>query len=575
MKGFTRAITLVWLLSASATSFAATLNVGPDSTYKTIQAAITAASTGDVINVSIGTYIENVALKAGITLIGAETARTFLKAASTASPVITASGVTNSRVSRFTFIDSTIGIQVSNASAVTIAANVFNLGANGTAVNVTDAADTSTLSNNTFYTNKLAVGRTGISTTIQNNIFVSNVTAISSTNNVATGVTFNQFFLNTADGQTGTSVLTTNPLFASLADRDFHLKVEPAAIDKGTGTDTDGTTADRGAYGGVFADLTPFPVKNVVIGDSTVAAPGFAVTVSWAENASYFTGSYNLHYYFEGKAGAVPYNGTEAASPGASPQNVGKVLSVPMSGTAPTDINTFVPPVLNSVTPQSRELKLSWNRVASATGYEVRYGISAVDENIAPVGNVSAYTLRGLQNGVTYLVAVVAVRQPILHVAITVQTAPNINISGYSAEATKPLGVATKSNTSNILTGIPEEVLPYPALPNEGCFIATAAYGSYSAAQVKTLRDFRDHYLLTNAPGRAFVAWYYTHSPSAARYLNQHPALKPVVRGLLLPFVFITGGMNDLAAGMQVTVIALTAGLMVFGFYRRRHTSWA
>ena len=33
----------------------------------------------------------------------------------------------------------------------------------------------------------------------------------------------------------------------------------------------------------------------------------------------------------------------------------------------------------------------------------------------------------------------------------------------------------------------------------EGCFLATAAYGSYLDPHVEALRYFRDHYLVTNA----------------------------------------------------------------------------
>ncbi|NOY86334.1 MAG: hypothetical protein GXP52_03410, partial [Deltaproteobacteria bacterium] len=39
-----------------------------------------------------------------------------------------------------------------------------------------------------------------------------------------------------------------------------------------------------------------------------------------------------------------------------------------------------------------------------------------------------------------------------------------------------------------------------------GCFIATAAFGSYEAPAVRVLRDFRDADLLTNGPGKWFVA---------------------------------------------------------------------
>jgi hypothetical protein len=42
-----------------------------------------------------------------------------------------------------------------------------------------------------------------------------------------------------------------------------------------------------------------------------------------------------------------------------------------------------------------------------------------------------------------------------------------------------------------------------------GCFIATAAFGSYMEPKVKLLRDFRDEYLLDSTPGKWFVKQYY------------------------------------------------------------------
>jgi hypothetical protein len=41
-----------------------------------------------------------------------------------------------------------------------------------------------------------------------------------------------------------------------------------------------------------------------------------------------------------------------------------------------------------------------------------------------------------------------------------------------------------------------------------GCFIATAAYGSYLDPHVRSLRRFRDETLMRSRLGRTFVAWY-------------------------------------------------------------------
>lgn len=70
-----------------------------------------------------------------------------------------------------------------------------------------------------------------------------------------------------------------------------------------------------------------------------------------------------------------------------------------------------------------------------------------------------------------------------------------------------------------------------------GCFIATAAFGSPMENQVKVLCRFRDRYLMTNRPGRAFIKIYYALSPSLAGMISRSHTARFLVRWSLLPVV--------------------------------------
>lgn len=72
----------------------------------------------------------------------------------------------------------------------------------------------------------------------------------------------------------------------------------------------------------------------------------------------------------------------------------------------------------------------------------------------------------------------------------------------------------------------------------KGCFIATAAYGSYLDPHVKVLRDFRDNVLLKTGAGTAFVKFYYRTSPPVADFISEHEALRTVTRWTLTPVVY-------------------------------------
>ncbi|MFH1231075.1 MAG: CFI-box-CTERM domain-containing protein, partial [Planctomycetota bacterium] len=71
------------------------------------------------------------------------------------------------------------------------------------------------------------------------------------------------------------------------------------------------------------------------------------------------------------------------------------------------------------------------------------------------------------------------------------------------------------------------------------CFIATAAYGSPMAEEVKTLSIFRDKYLITNSLGRRLVKIYYIASPPLAKFIAKKPFLRYITRQVLKPVAYM------------------------------------
>lgn len=71
----------------------------------------------------------------------------------------------------------------------------------------------------------------------------------------------------------------------------------------------------------------------------------------------------------------------------------------------------------------------------------------------------------------------------------------------------------------------------------QGCFIATAAYGSPLAKEINVLRNFRDAYLIHRDWGREIVSLYYTFSPPIANVIEKSESLKKLVRIALKPLI--------------------------------------
>jgi len=98
---------------------------------------------------------------------------------------------------------------------------------------------------------------------------------------------------------------------------------------------------------------------------------------------------------------------------------------------------------------------------------------------------------------------------------------------------------------------------------DSGCFIATAAYGSAMERHVRILRDFRDRFLTTNAPGKILVHLYYRYSPPIAHYIEYHSILRFIIRWALLPFVWISQLFLSLGPLLTLAILAISIFIII------------
>lgn len=72
-----------------------------------------------------------------------------------------------------------------------------------------------------------------------------------------------------------------------------------------------------------------------------------------------------------------------------------------------------------------------------------------------------------------------------------------------------------------------------PEPPKDGCYVATAVYGSYDCPQVWTLRRYRDFTLAETWYGRAFIRTYYAISPTLVKWFGNTNWFKKLWKGKL------------------------------------------
>ena len=589
MRRLAAAALLATLALPSGEATAAEINLNVPGDHATIQAAVTIAANDAansyVITVERGTYAGGITISNhpnALTIRGRETAQTEMTGG---NPLILISGNVSGNtiiIKNLLFSGASNAVEIrNNTSGILVRNCIFAVGSTNTGI-LAQGSPSVSLWDNTFYQNGAAVSRDVDTVTIRNNLFYnSNNVDISQTNPLMTaGITNNLFYPNPAAGDVigsnaqpdNINYFNSNLSFASQSTGDFHLQSGTTGTSPGIDTgDTlagadsiDGTRADIGAYGGSESDTIPFPV-SILSSSSTVTIPA-SVTLSWSSNTDYRVTGYNVYY----RLSTIPSK--TYVDP---PVIVIGSTSTVISGLTAT-VATPAQPSFTKVEPRNGILIISWSGDTSATGYNLGYHLASDPTTTIPLGNVTSYTLSGLTNNQTYHLTLSAVKQPILYSAVTASYdvpsggagVPGESFeSSYSAEHGRAFGTAVEGPVAET-TGTPELLVPYPNLPNTGCFIATAAYGAPDALPVRILREFRDRRLLTHPTGRAVVAWYYRTSPALAAWLNEHPAAKPAVRMGLEPVIATAAIITYAPAAVILALVVLL--FPVRGLLRRR-----
>jgi len=546
--------------------------------FSTIQAAVdevhrqrVAGSTDSFeIRVAASTdpYSGPVTIQDPVSIIGENTGSTFISGGT--SPLITVSGSSGVVIRNFTFRVTGTAIAVTGDAVATISNNVFQMGTSNTAIVVTGSPSASIV-NNTFYQNKIAIS-TDSNLVISNNIFSTNTTAISTTATL-TKLSFNDYHPSANSGvsdlgdspipnsnQSQTDPLFVNPDASDFTQKDFHLQAGSPCI--GTGNPSfnnpGSTVSDRGAYGGPNSNGTPPQVTGVT---TSILSDGTSIQVTWDASTSTSVTAYRV--YFTTSDGSN--SGLQSPQQAEGRNNTSITLAgFPLGPSTPSGTPTV------ALTAQNQALLVSWTQVNGASGYRVDYqSTSPISTGSVTVngGSTLSTTLSGLTNNVTYSVTVTPLAETKVTVYVTAVFDTSVgaqpgsaNESSASESKTVQFGGTVTGTTSAAASDFPESSSASPNLKGEGCFIATATYGFYSAPQVQALRDFRDRFLMTNDAGRAFVAWYYHYGPRAAHFINLHPWLKAPVRVLLLPLVvlaLIATAASAWAKGSLILLLAL------------------
>ena len=128
---------------------------------------------------------------------------------------------------------------------------------------------------------------------------------------------------------------------------------------------------------------------------------------------------------------------------------------------------------------------------------------------------------------------------------------------------------------------MPEETASFPIVvggaaaqpegTQNGCLVATAAYGTELAPQVQALREARDGALMETEIGGAFMsgfnAVYYAFSPAVADLERQSPLFREAVRMAITPMVYSLSVMDRADSEASAAAYGALAVMMSSALY--------
>ena len=222
------------------------------------------------------------------------------------------------------------------------------------------------------------------------------------------------------------------------------------------------------------------------------------------------------------------------------------------------DVQAPGAPTITSVSPGEGNLKLKWTPPADDDlgSFKIYYQVEGTtDEQSKEVtdANATSFQITGLTNFTNYEVWMTAVDE---------------------SENEGPVSAST--------IGTPEPVEDFWEVYRESggaedggfCFVATAAYGSYSNMMVQPLRAFRDGILAQSASGRAVIEGYYRFGPRWARAIRGSDTHRTIARLSLAPAVAFAEVSNRLGLAETLVLLSALVILLMLG-WRFFKKSWA